>query len=65
MRAAQIAANSPIYVKLTEDQLKGISAIEIAELEFKQKKIPFIIRRVHPNGFYEDWHVSELENLSN
>ena len=27
MRAAQIAANSPIYIKLTEDQIKGISAM--------------------------------------
>lgn len=57
MRAAQIGANSPIYIKLTQDQLKGISAIDIAQLEFKAKKIPYLIRRVHPNGYYEDWQV--------
>lgn len=54
-RARQIASNAPLYINVPLEQLKGLSAIEIAEMEYKQKKIPFIIRRVLPNRQYEDW----------
>ena len=33
----------------------------IAELELKEKKIPFIIRRPIPNGSCEYWHLKDLE----
>jgi DNA-directed RNA polymerase I, II, and III subunit RPABC2 len=62
MRARQIAANSPLYIDDPIEDLKGLSAIDIAEREFKIKKLPFIIRRVLPNSKYEDWALSELEN---
>ncbi|KAL4447165.1 hypothetical protein ABPG74_014017 [Tetrahymena malaccensis] len=59
-RALQIAQNSPIYVE-TDD--KDYDPIAIAEKEFVQKKIPFIIRRYLPNKEYEDWALDELEVL--
>jgi len=37
--------------------------IAIAEKEFVQKKIPFIIRRFLPNKEYEDWALGDLEVL--
>ena len=34
--------------------------LQIAEIELKQKKIPFTIRRYLPNGDYEDWDINDL-----
>jgi DNA-directed RNA polymerase I, II, and III subunit RPABC2 len=62
MRANQIAANSPLYIEIPFDSIRGLSAIDIAELEFKEKKLPYIIRRILPNGRYEDWSLSELQS---
>jgi hypothetical protein len=35
----------------------------IALEEFKQKKIPFVIRRPLPNGISEYWKMQDLEIL--
>ncbi|CAD8171448.1 unnamed protein product [Paramecium pentaurelia] len=58
-RALQISKNSPIYV----DPKDSIDPITIAEQEFNENKIPFIIRRYLPNGNFEDWELQELERL--
>ena len=50
IRATQIAKGSPIYVILSKQELDVMSALEIAEVELKERKIPFIVRRVLPNG---------------
>ena len=34
--------------------------LEIAEQELREKKLPFIVRRNLPGGYYEDWKVDEL-----
>ena len=34
---------------------------KIAEREILERKLPYIIRRVLPDGKEEDWSVSELE----
>ena len=39
------------------------SALEVAEEELKQRKIPFIIRRVFPNGDIEDWKIEEFKTV--
>lgn len=39
------------------------SALEVAEEELKQRKIPFIIRRVLPNGEIEDWKIEEFKKV--
>ncbi len=60
LRAQQIEDNSPVLVKIP-DNINSSS--EIAELEFKNKKIPFMIRRYHSNtDYYEDWKLEEFLN---
>lgn len=39
------------------------SALEVAEEELKQRKLPFIIRRVLPNGDIEDWKMEEFKTV--
>ena len=59
-RALQISKNSPILIP--SEQLAGeTDPIVIAEMELREGKIPFIIRRYLPDGSYEDWPVSELQ----
>ena len=36
---------------------------DIVKEELKQKKIPFIVRRVLPNGNYEDWKIEEFLDI--
>lgn len=57
-RAKQINNGSKPYINLSENIIDGYL---IAELELKQKKIPFIIRRPLPNGKFEYWKIKDLE----
>lgn len=59
-RSEQIDRGAPIYVDV-ESHI--INARTIAQLEFDEKKIPFIIARPLPNKSVEYWKVSDLENL--
>ena len=60
LRAQQIEDNSPILIKVPNNIN---SSKDIAELEFKNKKIPFIIRRYYSNtDYYEDWKLNEFVN---
>ena len=43
------------------DDLNGATdEIAIAMLELAARKLPLMIRRYLPEGFYEDWGVDEL-----
>lgn len=55
-RALQISMNAPVMVDIggMTDPLK------IAEKELEKKKIPLIVRRYLPDGFYEDWPINDL-----
>jgi len=57
IRAMQITMNYPIMVKLDP---KTIEPMEIAEQELKEGKMPIVIRRILPNGMYEDCDVNTL-----
>ena len=57
-RAKQIETGSRPYVKVPENIVDGYI---IAELELKEKKIPFIIRRPIPGGAFEYWNLKDLE----
>ena len=59
-RALQISKNSPILIP-TENLGGETDPIVIAEMELREGKIPFIIRRYLPDGSYEDWPVKELK----
>ena len=60
-RAKQINSGAYPFVKVPENVIDGYI---IAELELKQKRIPFIIRRPLPNGGSEYWRVQDLEDIS-
>ena len=60
VRAKQINSGATPFVKLEEGMIDGYL---IAELELKDKKIPFIIKRPMPNGGSEYWFLKDLENL--
>lgn len=59
-RAKQIENGSKPFVKVPENI---IDSYNIAELELKEKKIPFIIRRPIPGGGCEYWNIRDLENI--
>jgi DNA-directed RNA polymerase I, II, and III subunit RPABC2 len=57
-RAKQIETGAKPLVKVPENIIDGYI---IAELELKEKKIPFIIRRPIPGGACEYWNLRDLE----
>jgi DNA-directed RNA polymerase subunit K/omega len=60
-RAKQIETGATPFIKVPENMIDGYL---IAELELKQGRIPFIIRRPMPNGGSEYWKISDLENIA-
>lgn len=60
-RAKQINSGAYPFVKVPENVIDGYI---IAEMELKQKRIPFIIRRPLPNGGSEYWKTQDLEDIS-
>jgi DNA-directed RNA polymerase I, II, and III subunit RPABC2 len=59
-RATQIESGATPFVEVKDNI---IDPYLIAMSEFKQKKIPYIIRRPLPNGGSEYWKFSDLEQL--
>jgi len=57
-RAKQIETGAKPLVKVPENIIDGYI---IAELELKEKKIPFIIKRPIPGGACEYWNLKDLE----
>jgi len=55
-RALQISMNAPVLVDLEGET----DPLHIAIKELNQKKIPLIVRRYLPDGWYEDWTCEEL-----
>ncbi|KAA8895651.1 DNA-directed RNA polymerases I [Sphaerosporella brunnea] len=55
-RALQISMNAPVLV----DTGGETDPLQIAMKELQEKKIPLVIRRYLPDGFYEDWRCEEL-----
>ncbi len=60
-RAKQIENGATPFVVVPPNVIDGYT---IAELELKQKRIPFIIRRPMPNGRSEYWLLNDLENVA-
>lgn len=55
-RAIQISMGAPALVEVGNLE----NPVDIAEKELREKKIPYIIKRVLPNGIIELWSVDEL-----
>ena len=60
LRTKQLNDGAPPLIKLSENI---IDSYLIAEMELKEKKIPFIIQRPLPNGNSEYWALEDLEIL--
>jgi len=60
-RAKQIETGSKPFVKVPENI---IDSYVIAELELREKKIPFIIKRPIPGGVFEYWNLRDLEIIN-
>ena len=61
LRARQLN-NDPEQAMVDVD-ISIIDGYKIAEEEYKQKKIPFIIKRPLPNGSCEYWKFEDLEQI--
>lgn len=57
LRAKQINMGAEPFIEIPDDIIDGLT---IAEMELKEKKIPFIIRRPMPNGGSEYWNLKDL-----
>ncbi|KAI4135652.1 MAG: hypothetical protein LQ347_000507 [Umbilicaria vellea] len=55
-RALQISMNAPVLVDLESET----DPLQIAIKELREKKIPLVVRRYLPDGWYEDWTCEEL-----
>ena len=60
LRAKQLNSNVAPNIDVPNDIIDGYL---IAEMELKEKRIPFIIRRPLPNGTSEYWRLEDLEVL--
>lgn len=60
-RAKQIETGCKPFVKIPENI---IDSYVIAELELREKKIPFIIKRPIPGGAFEYWNLKDLEIIN-
>ena len=60
-RAKQIETGAKPLVKISENV---VDSYIIAELELREKKIPFIIRRPIPGGGCEYWNLRDLEVIA-
>ncbi len=60
-RAKQINSGAQPFIKVPENIIDGYI---IAEMELKEKRIPFIIRRPLPNGGSEYWSIKDLEDIA-
>lgn len=60
-RAKQINSGAQPFVRVPENIIDGAV---IAEMELKQKRVPFIIRRPLPNGGSEYWNLKDLDVIS-
>lgn len=59
-RAKQINSGAKAFVKVPPNVIDGYI---VAEIELKEKRIPFIIRRPTPGGGCEYWNLRDLENI--
>jgi|TARA_B100001769_G_C22090504_1_gene588148 DNA-directed RNA polymerase I, II, and III subunit RPABC2 len=60
LRAKQINQGCKPFVSIDKEILDGYL---IAQIELKQKMLPFIVKRPIPNGGIEYWRLSDLEIL--
>ena len=60
VRTNQLNNGAEPFIEVDEDVIDGY---QIAELELKAKKIPYIIQRPIPNGKCEFWRLEDLQQV--
>jgi DNA-directed RNA polymerase I, II, and III subunit RPABC2 len=60
IRAKQINSGAKPFVQVPENIIDGYL---IAEMELKEKRVPFIIKRPLPGGTCEYWKIKDLETV--
>ena len=58
IRAQQLANGAHSTLSKLPSNIRSVE--DIAHEEFRQNKLPIIIRRLFPSGAHEDWPISEL-----
>ncbi len=61
VRAKQINNGAAVMIDVPEHVIDGYT---IAQMEYEQKKIPFIVKRPLPNGAVEYWKFADLEQIN-
>jgi len=61
VRAKQINNGASVMIDVPEHVIDGYT---IAQMEYEQKKIPFIVKRPLPNGTVEYWKFADLEQIN-
>jgi DNA-directed RNA polymerase subunit K/omega len=61
LRAEMISNGAVPFVDIPNNI---ISSIDIATLEYIEKKIPLIIRRYHSDKTYEDWRLQDMIDIN-
>ncbi len=61
LRASQLSKGSLPFIKVP-DYMTDVR--EIARMELREKRLPFIVKRPLPDGSYEVWRLSDLILLS-
>ncbi len=61
VRAKQINSGASVMIEVPEHVIDGYT---IAQMEYEQKKIPFIVKRPLPNGAVEYWKFADLEQIN-
>lgn len=58
IRAQQLANGALTTLENIPGSIRSVE--DIAKEEFRQNKLPIIIRRLSPSGKHEDWPIAEL-----
>jgi DNA-directed RNA polymerase I, II, and III subunit RPABC2 len=61
VRAKQINNGASVMIDVSEHVIDGYT---IAQMEYEQKKIPFIVKRPLPNGTVEYWKFADMEQIN-
>jgi len=61
VRAKQINSGASVMIDVPDHVIDGYT---IAQMEYEQKKIPFIVKRPLPNGAVEYWKFADLEQIN-
>lgn len=66
LRTMHLSRNAPIMVDV-EENFKVTSNMQLRQIalrELEEKKLPYMVKRVMPNGKIEYWPIAELDTTA-